>query len=374
MRIVIATDSFKGTLTSREAGQAISEGIRQSKPGAHVTVLPVADGGEGTVQALLSAQSGTVHAATVSDPLGRPVTAEYAVLAGGERTCLEMASASGITLLEPSEYDPLRATTYGTGQLLLAALGHSSDQILVGVGGSATVDGGCGAAQALGVRFLDAAGLELPQGIGGGQLNRIASIDISQRNVRLDESEIVVLCDVNNPLCGSSGAARVFGPQKGARGPDLDLLEANLESLARVIERDLGTALASHQRSGAAGGLAGGLLAFAGARLVSGIDTILEAIELDSHLAQADLVVTGEGRLDAQSMMGKVVGGVARRARALGSPVIAIAGTVAASAERCNDFVDAYYAVSETPDAACAPGVDAARALAARSAAIFAER
>jgi len=284
-----------------------------------------------------------------------------------------MAAASGLTLLEPREYDPLRATTYGTGKLIAAALDRGCGRIMVGAGGSATVDAGCGAARALGVRFPSADGTDLTSPLGGGQLGMIERIDLSRRDPRLQEACVTVLCDVTNPLCGPNGAARVFGPQKGADAAAVRLLEANLEHLAAVIQRDLGVAVRSLPGGGAAGGLAAGLHAFLGARLARGIDAVLDAVGFDRHLRGADWVITGEGRLDAQSGMGKVVGGVVERARTAGVRVMVLAGQVAAGAEAAR--IEGLHAVHGAYDAppTILPGAgEAAARLTQRAAEAFA--
>jgi glycerate kinase len=374
MKVVIATDSFKGTLSSRQAGRAIAGGIRRVLPHTGIVVIPVADGGEGTAEALLSALGGRWETATVSGPLGAPVEARFAILADANRAVIEMAAASGLTLLRPDEYDPLRTTTYGTGELITAALDQGCRELSIGVGGSATVDGGCGAAQALGVRFLAADGKELPAGLGGRGLDRIAHLDLTRRDPRIAENTIRVLCDVTNPLCGPAGAARVFGPQKGASAPQVRLLDENLAHLAGVIRQDLGIDVCDVPGSGASGGLGAGLMAFLGARLVSGIEAVLDAVNLNEHLANADLLVTGEGRLDAQSMMGKVVAGVAARAKAAGVPVIAIAGTIAPDAGAGLELLQASYAVAESTTGELPTADEAARQLTHRTAEVFAQR
>ncbi|HUU85747.1 MAG TPA: glycerate kinase [Phycisphaerae bacterium] len=374
MRIVVATDSFKGTLTSRQAGDAIAAGIHRVHPDDQVIVVPVADGGDGTADALLAALGGRSITSTVPGPLMTPVNAAFAILPDANRAVIEMAAASGLTLLAPKNYGPLRTTTYGTGRLITAALSEGCRSIMVGVGGSATVDGGCGAAQALGVRFLTADGHPLPDGLGGGQLDRIERVDLTNRDPRIDECEIQVLCDVNNPLCGSNGAARVFGPQKGAGQPDVDVLDRNLAHLADVIRRDLDIDVADVPGAGAAGGLAAGLMAFLDARLVPGVDVILDLVGLIDRLPGADLVVTGEGRLDAQSMMGKVVSGVAARAARLRIPTIAIAGCLGHDADQCLDILEAVYPVTESPPDKLPSTAEATRALTDRTAKVFAQR
>ena len=334
MKIVIATDSFKGTLTSLQAGRAMADGIRRVMPEAKVVVLPVADGGEGTVEAILEARGGRRETARVKGPLGDPADAAFGILPDGNHAVIEMAAASGLTLLEPDRYDPLNASTYGTGQLITAALDHGCRDLLVAVGGSATVDGGCGAAQALDVRFLTADGTPIKPPIGGGQLDEINRIDLTNRDPRIAKTQITVLCDVTNPLVGPNGAARVFGPQKGADPQQVEQLDRNLAHLAAIIQQDLGIDIRDLPGAGAAGGLAGGLAAFTSASLTRGADTVLDLLALDDHLEGADLVVTGEGRLDAQSRMGKVVSGVATRARSAGVPVIAIAGSASTDADQ----------------------------------------
>lgn len=349
MKIVVATDSFKGTLTSPQAGEAIAAGIRRVTSDAEVVIVPVADGGEGTVEAVLAAAGGRRVTATVAGPLLVPTQAAFAVLPDADRAVIEMASASGLTLLDPKDYDPLRTTTYGTGQCIVAALAQGCRRIAVGVGGSATVDGGCGAAQALGVRLLTADGSLLPPGIGGGQLDRIEHINLTTRDPRIAECQIEVLCDVTNPLCGPNGTAAVFGPQKGATPQQVGQLDRNLAYLADVIQRDLGLQVAHLPGAGAAGGLAAGLMAFLDASLVPGVDAVLDIVDLGGHLIGADLVVTGEGRLDAQSLMGKVVSGVAARAKKAGVPTIAIAGCLGPDADQCLEILKAFYAVCEAP-------------------------
>jgi len=371
-KIVVATDGFKGTLSSREAGAAVAAGVRRVLDDVEVVVVPVADGGDDTAEALCRAHQGHWQTARVTGPLGDPVEARLAILPESNAAVIDMAAASGLARLTPGQYDPLRASTFGTGELILAALDQGCRLLQVGVGGSATVDGGCGAAQALGVRFITAAGRDLPARLGGGQLDRIAHIDLSARDPRIAECRITVLCDVTNPLCGPSGAARVFAPQKGATPQQVDILERNLGHLAEVIHNDLGIDLRSEPHCGAAGGLAAGLHALLSAKLVSGIDVVLDTVGLDEQLRGADLLVTGEGRLDAQSMMGKVVGVVAARAKTANVPVIAIAGSVAPDADVCRDVLQAAYAVGPAPDTEPPDRAAAAALLTQRTAVIFA--
>lgn len=347
MKIVVASDSFKGTLTSLQAGQAIGEGALKVWPGAEVLVVPVADGGEGTVEALLADAGGRRCIVDAQDPLGRTVQAEYGLLADGRTAVIEMAASSGLPLLRSEEQDPTRTSTYGTGQQILAALDAGADRLLIGAGGSATVDGGCGCAQALGVRFIAEDGAILDPGLSGESLDRIAHIEMARRDPRIADTEFVVLCDVNNPLCGARGAARVFGPQKGATPDQVKRLDRNLAHLAGVIQKDLVLQIADLSGAGAAGGLAAGLVAFAGATIQSGVECVIAMTSLADKIRDADLVITGEGRIDAQSLMGKVVSGVARCARARQVPVIAVAGSAGPGAEQCLSVLDAYYTVRE---------------------------
>ncbi len=326
MNILLAPDSFKGSLTSVEAAAAMERGLRRVWPAAVVEAVPMADGGEGTTEALIAAVGGQMVRQVVRGPRGAPVEAGWGILADGKTAVIEMAAASGLVLLAPAERNPLLTTTYGTGELLRSALDAGCRRILLGIGGSATNDGGAGMARALGVRFLDAQGKELAE--GGGDLCRLAVIDRSGLDPRLLECEVIIACDVDNPLCGPQGAAAVYGPQKGATPAMVAELDANLAHYARLIASQLGLEVADQPGAGAAGGLGAGLLAFAGGKLQRGIEVVLAATHLAERLAEQDLVLTGEGSLDAQTERGKVPWGVARLAREQGVPVIAIAGRV----------------------------------------------
>ena len=325
MNYLVATDSFKGSLTSMEAAKCVQEGILKVFPDAQITKMPVADGGEGTVEAILSGMDGNAVAEIVQDPLGRPTEARFAILNTGEAV-IEMAQASGLLLIEPAKRDVLSASTYGTGQLIKKALDMGCRKICIGIGGSATNDAGAGMAQALGVRFLDQDGKELPP--GGGALGQLARIDCSAVDPRLQETEILVMCDVNNPLCGPQGASRIYGPQKGAT-PNMVLeLDKNLEHFADIVEKDLKIDARNYPGAGAAGGLGMGLMCFTGARLVRGIDAILDLSAFDKELEIADVVITGEGKLDQQTMRGKVIFGVLERCEKMNIPVVAVCGRV----------------------------------------------
>ncbi|WIH05061.1 glycerate kinase [Xanthomonas translucens pv. graminis] len=333
MKIVIAPDSFKESLSALEVATQIEAGFRDVFPAWTYRKVPVADGGEGTVAALVAASGGRIVGRTVTGPLGAPVAAFFGLTGDGRTGIVEMAAASGLALLPPAQRDPLAATSYGVGELILAALDAGARHLIVGIGGSASNDGGAGMAQALGVRLFDAQGRALDAGVGGGALAALARIDASALDPRLRECRFEVACDVDNPLTGPTGASAVFGPQKGATPALVARLDATLCHYAKVIERDLGIALAGLRGGGAGGGLGAALVAFLGAQLRPGADIVAEALGLDALLADADLVITGEGRLDGQSVHGKTPLGVARIARRHGKPVVAIAGGLGAGAD-----------------------------------------
>ncbi len=326
MKILIAPDSFKGSLTALEAAEAIREGWMRQRPGDELLLAPMADGGEGTVETVLKA-GGRERLTTVAGPLGQPVEALWGRLADG-RAVIEMAAASGLLLVPPNERNPLKTTTYGTGELIRAALEEGAHEIILGIGGSATNDGGIGMAQALGFRFIGKDGSPLRRPATGAGLHEIERIDDSQRLRLLKTASIQAACDVDNPLTGPRGAARVYAPQKGADGQMVENLDRGLGHLARLIRRDLNVDVEEVPGAGAAGGFGAGLMAFCGARLTSGVDLILDAIRFDEKLENADLVLTGEGKLDQQTLSGKTVAGVVRRARRARVPVWAMAGVV----------------------------------------------
>lgn len=332
LTVVVAPDSFKGSLPAHEAAAAVAAGLRDAAATAGVDLVvrlrPVADGGEGSVDVVLAA-GWTRQERTVTGPTGSPVLAPFALTATGTepRTALlELAAASGLALLPGGRPDPRGATTRGVGELVAAALDEGVDHLVLGIGGSATTDGGTGMAAALGARFLDADGRPLPP--GGAALTDLARVDVTRLDERLRTTEVVVACDVDNPLTGPTGAAHVYGPQKGATPDDVAALDAGLARLAQVLRRDLGVDVERVPGAGAAGGVGAGALAFLGARLTPGIDLLLDLVGFDAALDGADLVVTGEGSFDAQSLAGKAPVGVARRARAAGVPVLVLAGRV----------------------------------------------
>ena len=324
MHILIVPDSFKGSLSSIEAAQCIDTGFRRVFSGCTSGLLPVADGGEGTVEALVAGAGGQIVTATVSDPLGRPVEAQFGLLEDGWAV-IEMAQASGLPLLAPQERNPGRTSTYGTGQLIRAALHRGCRHMLIGIGGSATNDGGAGMAAALGVRFLDSGSALLPP--GGLALADLAQIDLTQLDPRIRDTEFVVASDVTNPLCGSNGASAVYGPQKGASPQQVAALDEALAHYATLLATTCGLDVANLPGAGAAGGLGAGLMAFCSARLRPGIDVIFERLGLEAQIARADLILTGEGRVDATSANGKLLSGVGCLALRHRKPVIALTGS-----------------------------------------------
>ena len=327
-KIIIAPDSFKGNLTSLEVASCLEKGIRRVIPRVKCIKVPMADGGEGTVQSMVDAARGKFIKKRVKGPAGKLVTARYGWLARRKTAIIEMAQASGLHLVDGRTKNPLKTTTYGTGQLMLDAMNRGAKEIIIGIGGSATNDGGAGMAQALGVKFLNAKGKEIKEPGCGGMLIKIAAIDMRSLDARVHDTDIVVACDVENPLYGKKGATHVFGPQKGATPRMVDTLDAHLKHFGRLIKRDLKKDVSRMPGAGAAGGLGAGLVAFANAQLKSGIDIVLEASGLNGHMKDADLVITGEGRIDFQTAFGKTPAGVAKAAKKHGVPVIAIGGAL----------------------------------------------
>ncbi len=328
MKIILAPDSFKGNLTSLQVAAALEKGVKRVLPKANCIKVPMADGGEGTVQSLVDATGGKFIRKRVTGPAGNPVSARYGMLADGETAVIEMAEASGLPLVSGKQMNPLKTTTYGTGELILDAAKRGATKIIIGIGGSATNDGGVGMAQALGVRFINERGKEITERGAGGMLDKIASIDVKGLNLLVKKIKIIVASDVNNPLCGKTGASYVFGPQKGATPAMVKILDANLKHLGKIIKADLKKDVVNLKGAGAAGGLGAGLVAFSKARMKSGIDIILEATNIERHLKGADLVITGEGRVDFQTAFGKTPSGVAKAARKHAIPTVAIGGGI----------------------------------------------
>lgn len=336
-QITVAVDSFKGSLSSREVADAVEQGVVAVLPDCKVKKVSIADGGEGTVEAMVDNLSGEWVEIEVCDPLMRPIKARYGVVDGGDTAVMEMSAASGLPLLSEAERNPLKTTTYGTGQMIADAIGRGCRRILMGIGGSATNDAGVGMLMALGFRFFDKAG-ELLSG-GGEVLQRIDRIDSSEVLPQLSECEFVVACDVKNPLYGESGAAYVFAPQKGADKAMVEQLDEGLRNFARVVEDYRGEDLSSWAGAGAAGGLGFGFLALLGAELRAGIDMVLDAIRFSSIIEGSDLVITGEGRIDSQTVMGKAPSGVLKAASRQAIPTVAIGGAV----EMCEELAESDF-------------------------------
>jgi glycerate 2-kinase len=341
MKIIVAADKFKGSLTAPQVCDAIERGVRRALPRAKIVKLPLADGGEGTVRALVAATGGKLATRQVTDPLGGKVRATFGVIDAGSTAVIEMASASGLMLVPDAKRDPLGATTYGTGELIRAALDLGVHKIIMGIGGSATNDGGAGMAMALGARLLDARGRSI--GLGGGALARLQRIDLSAFRFPDAAVGVSVACDVTNPLCGPRGASAVYGPQKGATPHMVRILDRNLAHYARLVARDVTgrrrvmgspSPLAAQSGAGAAGGLGFGLCAFLGANLQRGIELVLDHLDFEARLDGADLVITGEGAIDDQTLEGKVLLGVAARARKRGVSVLALGGSVPPAANK----------------------------------------
>ena len=348
MKIIVAPDSFKGSVSALEAANAMEQGIRRVFPDAIIDKIPMADGGEGTVQSLVDATGGHIQTHRVLAPLGNEVEAKFGILADGETAVIEMAAASGLTLVAPHERDPLRTTTYGTGQLIRAALEAGCRRLIIGIGGSATNDGGVGMAEALGVRLLGANGKQIPR--GGGNLEQLQSIDITGLHPAIDETETVVACDVNNPLTGPDGASHVYGPQKGATPEMIETLDGCLAHYDQVLTQTLGHSFNDIPGAGAAGGLGAGLMAFLNAELRLGVDIMIDAVNLKERVKGAAIVFTGEGQLDFQTAFGKTPVGVAKTAKAHNIPVVAIAGGIAEGAEAVYEAgIDAMLGIVQEP-------------------------
>ena len=348
MKVVIAPQSFKGSISALNAARAMEEGVLRVVPDAETVLVPVADGGDGTLETLVEATGGEIRSTTVTGPIGKPVTAEWGALGDGQTAVIEMARTSGLALLSLAERDPLHATTYGLGEVIREALDAGFRSFIVGIGGSATNDGGAGMAQALGVRLLDEAGGDLPS--GGAALAGLRRMDMSGLDERAAEARFSVACDVSNPLTGPEGAAAVYGPQKGATPGMVQQLDAALKHFAEVVERDTGTSIDAVPGSGAAGGLGGGMMAFLGGSLRTGVDIVLDHIRLDERLEGTDLVITGEGQIDFQTVYNKAPIGVARRAKRRNIPVLAVCGSLGRGFEDVHaEGIDAVVAIVNAP-------------------------
>ncbi|RCW56509.1 MULTISPECIES: glycerate kinase family protein [Halanaerobium] len=348
MKILVAPDSFKGSLTAMEAAENIERGILKADSEIEVDLLPMADGGEGTVQSLVDATEGKIIEKEVTGPLGNKVEAFYGLLGDGKTAVIEMAAASGLPLVPEGKKNPLKTTTYGTGELIASALEHGVKKIIIGIGGSATNDAGVGMAQALGAEILDAQGKEI--GFGGGNLDQIAEINLENLDSRLDDIEILVACDVDNPLFGENGAAYVYAPQKGADKEMVEKLDQNLRYFNQIAIKELNKDPNQISGAGAAGGLGAGLVVFLDAELKAGVNIILDIIDFESKLKGVDLVLTGEGMLDGQSIYGKTPVGVSRTAAKKGIPVVAVAGTLGDGVEKVLEHgIKSYFSIIDRP-------------------------
>ena len=347
---VLAPDSFKESMTAEQACLAMQRAIKKAMPDAQIIQVPMADGGEGTVDALVSARNGRKVAIEVSGPfIQQKVKSYFGLIENDQTAVIEMALANGIHLLEKSQRNPLLTSTYGTGEMIKAALDLGISKMIIGLGGSVTNDAGVGMAQALGVKFLDENGQSVA--LGGGQLHHIHSIDLSELDTRLKQTEIIIASDVNNPLCGVNGASYVFAPQKGASAEMVEVLDHNLKHFANLVESTLGIDMQNLAGAGAAGGLGFGLMAFAGARIRSGVEIVIEETKLADKIDQADYVFTGEGGIDFQTKFGKTPFGVAQVAKRLNKPVIAFAGYVGEGIEEL--YAEGFSAIFGIVDGAC---------------------
>lgn len=345
MKIVIAPDSFKESLTALEVASLIEKGFKEVLPYAEYIKIPMADGGEGTVQSIVDALNGNIIECKVTDPLGIKVPAFFGLSGDGQTAVVEMAAASGLQHVPPERRNPLLTTSYGTGELISAALDCGAKQIILGIGGSATNDGGAGMIQALGGKLLNSKGQQIE--FGGASLLDLSTIDLTMIDERIHKTKIEVACDVDNPLTGPSGASAIFGPQKGATAETVKILDKNLEHFADLIETTLKLKLRNTPGAGAAGGLGFGVMAaFTSARLKSGVDIVLEKVDFDKHVKNATFVITGEGKIDSQTIHGKTPIGVARAAKKYNIPVIAIAGALSNESEVVKDHgIDALFSI-----------------------------
>jgi len=348
MKILIAPDSFKESLSAVDVAQNIALGVSRGFPAAEIKCIPVADGGEGTVDALILATNGRKVKVRVHNPLMQVVDSFYGVLGDEKTAVIEMAAASGLELLSPQDRNPMLTTTYGTGELMLHALESGYRNLIVGIGGSATNDGGVGMAKALGIKFFDKSGNEI--GCGGGALNNLHKIDVSQLTPLISEAKITVACDVDNLLCGEKGASAIYAPQKGATPEMVNILDSNLAHLSSLIHKQLGIEVANLKGGGAAGGLGAGLVAFTQAILQSGFSIIKSITNLEEWISQSDLVITAEGKIDCQTVYGKTPFGVAQIAKRYKIPVIALAGIVTPDADVLYEYgITSLFAIADKP-------------------------
>jgi len=348
MKIIVSPDSFKGSCSAIEVADSIEKAIHEVDSTISVVKMPVADGGEGTIDAIASCVPATVYELEVCDPMGKNAVAKYAVIENGETAVIEMAQASGLPMVPIEERNPLVATTYGTGQLMKDALDKGVKKMIIGIGGSATNDGGAGVLMALGASFKNDEGEEVP--LGGGALSDVVEIDLSEFDSRIFDVEITVACDVTNPLTGENGASYVYGPQKGATPEMVKELDAALTHFAKLSAKEFGEDFSTYPGTGAAGGLGFALIAYCKAKFAAGIDIVLNVSGFEKELEEADLVITGEGRIDGQSVQGKVLYGIGTRAKEKKVPVIAIGGAVRSDSEALLDHgISAMFSIANGP-------------------------
>ncbi|KUJ90680.1 MAG: glycerate kinase [Thermoanaerobacter thermocopriae] len=347
VKILIVPDKFKESLSALKVADSIEKGILKVFPKVGIEKVPMADGGEGTVESLVNATGGKIIKTNVKDPLFRDIESFYGILGDGETAVIEMAAASGLYLLKDYERNPMITTTYGTGQLIKDALDKGCRNFIIAVGGSATNDGGAGMATALGVKFYDKDGREI--GLGGGALSKIYSIDTSNLDYRLKECRFIVACDVANPLIGENGASRVYGPQKGATKEMVEVLDKNLEHYGKLLEKYFNKKIIDVPGSGAAGGLGAGLMAFLNAQLKNGIEIIIETLKLEEKIKEADIVISGEGKIDFQTAFGKTISGIAKLCKKHNKPLIVIAGTVEDIEKLYEIGVSSVFSTMEKP-------------------------
>jgi glycerate kinase len=351
VKIVISPDSFKGSMSALEAARAMAAGIRALDPSIETLILPVADGGEGTLDSLIGTTDGKIVSINVLDPLGRNITSEYGILGDGKTCVIEMAKASGLMLLNTEERNPLCATSYGTGELILHALDNGFRKFIVGIGGSATNDGGTGMLKALGMKFLNNHGEELVS--GGGALQELAQIDLSQFDPRIAESEFIIASDVDNPFIGPNGASYIFGPQKGATEKMVAILDRNLYILAEVIELTIKKSIHNMKGAGAAGGMGGAFQSFFPSTMKPGIQVVMDAIAFHDCISNADLIITGEGKSDLQTLSGKAPFGIAKVAKEKNIPILLISGCVSNHSEQ--ELAKHFHSITSVVDKKISP-------------------
>ena len=348
MKIVIAPQAFKGSLSALNVATAVQKGVRRIFPDAQILTCPVADGGDGTLETLVESSGGKIMETNVADPTGKPIVAQWGAMGDGNTAVIEMARTSGLALLTLEERDPLNATTYGLGEIIVSALNKGFRKFIVGIGGSATNDAGAGMAQALGIKLMDREGRNLV--FGGAALQNLSVIDTSSIDQRVLESNFQIACDVNNPLTGPEGASAVYGPQKGATEENVRQLDSALGVFAEVAKRDLGKDISNLEGAGAAGGLGAGMIAFVEGHLRAGVDIVLDTVNLAEKLESADLVITGEGSIDFQTVYNKAPIGVARMAKARGIPTIGISGMLGKNYQIVhNHGIDAALSIANGP-------------------------